>query len=182
MTKPLFAVLALTLAVPAFASATDDAFNAVVRDINDAVRKITAAQARQSREVRPELMRAPAAPQCTPAQADEAYTALRRCEDGLKAANGGVGLFDIQGAPAKGFAAGRWMGGYPSGVGLVLLTTTDAYVYHEDCDICAAITKCSLKDGKITTFATAHSVGCGALSPVIRAKGAVVVYSDCPLP
>lgn len=182
MTKPLFVALSLSLAVPSFATSADDVFNAVVNDINHAVSKIVAAQARQSRERKTlDAQKAvpAAAPKCTPAQADEAYTALKRCQAAFQAA-GANALFDAQGAPAKGFEAGRYMGGYPGGSGLVLLTTTDAYVYHEDCDICAEVTKCSLKDGKVTSFKAAHSVNCSDLAPEIAKKGTVVVFNACP--
>jgi len=179
MTKPLFAVLALSLAVPCVASPADDAFNAVVNDINQAVSKIVAAQQRQSKE-RKAAQPGPA-PKCTPAQADQAYTDLRRCEAALRQLNR-AGILDASGAFTKGFAAGRYAGSYPGAASLVLLTTTDAYIYREDCDICAAVDKCSLKDGKVTTFKEAHSLGCGDLAPEIMKKGTVVVYADCPLP
>jgi hypothetical protein len=181
MTKPLFAVLALVLAVPSFGSPADDAFNAVVNDINQAVGKIVAAQQRQSKERKIFAAQkagaaapAAAAPKCTPAQADEAYTALRRCDESFKKAFG-AGVLDARGAATKGF-------NYSPSMSLVLLTTTDAYFYHNDCDICAAVEKCSLKDGAITNFKTAHSVDCRDLAPEIAKKGAVVVHSDCPLP
>ncbi|UPT74573.1 MAG: hypothetical protein M0D55_02230 [Elusimicrobiota bacterium] len=175
MTKPLFAVLSLALAVPSFASPADDAFNAVVNDINQAVGKIVAAQQRQSKERRIVAeQKAGAAAKCTPAQADEAYTALRRCDESFKKAFG-AGVLDARGAVTKGF-------NYSPSMSLVLLTTTDAYFYHNDCDICAAVEKCSLKDGAISNFKSAHSVDCRDLAPELRKKGVVIVHSDCPLP
>jgi hypothetical protein len=170
MIKPLFALLALSLALPALAgNPADDAFNAAVTDINDAVAKIVAGQVRRSQAAKAEATPAPKPLQCTPAEADKAYTDLKRCDDSIKKAFGS-GVLDASGAVAsKGFS-------YGGGMSLVLLTTTDAFFYHEDCDICAAVERCSLKDGKVTTFKAAHSVDCGDLAAFLK-KG--VVYSAC---
>lgn len=171
MFKPLSALLTVALAVPAFAYSADDVFDSVVNDINQAVVKITAAQARQAKE-RKAVSGFGYAPKCTPAQADQAYTDLKRCDESFKKAFG-TGVLDPKGAPTKGFS-------YSPAYQLVLLTTTDAYFYHNDCDICAAVEKCSLKDGKITNFKTAHSVDCRDLAPEMKKKGVIVVHSDCP--
>jgi len=40
----------------------------------------------------------------------------------------------------------------------VLLTATDAYYYHEPCDICADVTKCALQSGALRTTIAAHVV------------------------
>jgi hypothetical protein len=175
MIKTLFtAAIVAALAVPALAaspryldSPSDDAFNSVVSDINDAVAKIVAAQAKRSRQMSAEVKEGKDA-QCTPAQIDAAYADVPRCEAAIKKAFG-ADLRDFKGELAKGFSRG--------GYSVVLLTTTDLFVYHEDCDICAAVERCELKTGKVSTFKTAHSVDCSDLAPFLK-KG--VVYSACP--
>lgn len=164
MTKPLFAALVLALAVPSFASSSDDAFSEIAGDINESVAKIVAAQAKRSREVKPH----PRTATCSPAEIDAAFAALPVCEAALKKALG-ADLRDYRGAIVKGFSRGG---------GLVLLTKTDAYYYHEDCDICAEVTRCSLKDGAVSTLKAAHSVDCGDLAPLLKKD---VAYSACPL-
>lgn len=143
---------------------TDDDFNGIVGDINESVAKLVAAQAKRSREVK-----APKTYSCTPAQVDAAYVALPVCEASIKKAFG-ADVRDSKGAISKGFGRG--------GMSLVLLTTTDAFFYHEDCDICAAIERCSLKDGSISNLVTAHSADCGDLAPFLKKN---VAFSACPL-
>ena len=169
MTKALFSALfALSVAAPAFAAnPSDAAFNAAVNDINQAVAKLVAAQAKRSRQVQAETKSGKDAV-CTPAQIDSAYAEVPRCEAALKKAFG-VSVRDFNGQLNKGFSR--------DGFSLVLLTTTDAFFYHEDCDICAAVERCELKTGKISTYKTAHSVDCRDLAPFLK-KG--VVYSSCP--
>lgn len=170
MNKPLFALLVAVLAVPAFAGDPgEDAFNRAVYGINESVAKIIAAQAKRSQAPKDLDSTVKTAPRCTPAQADAAYADLKRCEDSVKKAYG-VSLRDFKGNLATGFGRG--------GYNLVLLTTTDAYFYHEDCDICAAVDKCSLKDGVLTDYKTAHSVDCSDLAPAMKAG--TVVTSSCP--
>lgn len=154
---------ALVSAAPA--SPSDDAFNSIVKDINESVAKIVAAQAKRSQELKSE----PKAVSCTPRQIDAAYTALARCEAAIKKTFG-VDVRDFKGVLSKGFTR--------DGLSLVLLTTTDAFFYHEDCDICAAVERCSLKDGSLTNLKTAHSVDCGDLAPFLKKD---VAYSACPL-
>ena len=164
---PLAAVLlVLSLAVPALAGHPgDDVFNAAIDNINESVAKLVAAQANRSRAAKPDLKTL----SCTPAQIDAAYADLPRCEASIKKAFG-VDVRDFKGSLSKGFNR--------EGVSLVLLTTTDAYFYHEDCDICAAVERCSLKDGSLSSFKTAHSVDCGDLAPLLKKN---VAYSACPL-
>lgn len=171
MIKALFAaVLALSFSLPAFAgNPADDAFNKAIDDINAAVAKITAAKAKRSQQVKTAEKKSGKAAVCTPAQIDDAYASVPRCEDALKKAFN-VSVRDYMGALNKGFSR--------SGYSLVLLTTTDAYFYHEDCDICAAVDRCELKTGKLTDYKVAHSVDCADLAPVIKNGG--VVYSACP--
>lgn len=170
MTKAIFtAVLACSFAVPAFATPADDAFNKAIDDINTAVAKISAAKAKRSQQVKASEKKTGKAAACTPTQIDTAYADVPRCEEALKKAFG-VSVRDYMGALNKGFSR--------AGYSLVLLTTTDAYFYHEDCDICAAVDRCELKSGKLTDYKVAHSVDCSDLAPVI-AKGGVV-YSACP--
>ena len=178
MIKPVFVVLTLALALPSLAEHADDAFNSVVNDINQEAGKIAAAQQRQSRERKAsEALKTGSAAKCTPAQADEAYAALKRCETALKKMNGS-GIFDAQGSVITGFAAGR----YPGGSGLVLLTTTEAFVYHEDCGVCAAIDRCTLKSGLVQNAITMRGITCDDIAQVARVVKGVVVYSACPLP
>lgn len=163
---PLFAAfVAGLLSASASASPSDDAFNAAVGGINESVARIVAAQARRSRDIKADA----AAPTCSPRQIDAAYAALPLCEASLKKALG-MDARDYKGVLNKGFSR--------SGLSLVLLTTTDAFFYHEDCDICAAVERCSLKDGSLTNFKTAHSVDCGDLAPFLKKD---VAYSSCPL-
>lgn len=166
----LTGVLALGVSVPAFAgNPADDAFNAAINDINEAVAKIADAKAKRSRPAKASEAKSGKAAVCTPDQIDAAYADIPRCEAALKKAFG-VSVRDFMGALNKGFTR--------AGYSLVLLTTTDAYFYHEDCDICAAVLRCELKTGKLTDYKVAHSVDCSDLAPVVR-KG-VVVYSACP--
>jgi len=144
----------------------DDAFNIAIDNINASVAKMIAAQSKRSLAPKADAK----APMCTQAQIDSAYADLPRCEASIKKAFG-VDTVDFKGVVNKGFSRG--------GMSLVLLTTTDAFFYHEDCDICAAVERCSLKDGSISTFKTAHSVDCGDLAPFLKKS---VVYSACPLP
>ena len=163
---PFFAaVVAGLLSSGAAASPADDAFNAGIRDINESVAKIVAAQTRRSRDIKADAT----APTCSPKQIDAAYAALPLCEAALKKAFG-ADVRDFKGVLNKGFSR--------SGLSLVLMTTTDAFFYHEDCDICAAVERCSLKDGSLSTFKTAHGVGCGDLAPFLKRD---VAYSSCPL-
>jgi hypothetical protein len=161
----LVAVILAAFAVAAPASPSDDAFNSVVKDINESVAKIVAAQAKRSQESKSD----PKAVSCTPSQIDAAYAALPRCEAAIKKTFG-TGVRDFKGGLSKGFTR--------EGFSLVLLTTTDAFFYHEDCDICAAVERCSLKDGSLSTFKTAHSVDCGDLAPFLKKD---VAYSACTL-
>jgi hypothetical protein len=159
------AVLCVLFASASFATSSEDAFNAAVDTINESAAKITAAQAKRSRERKADAT----APSCKPAEIDAAYASLPRCEASLKKAFG-ADVRDFRGVLSKGFSR--------SGMSLVLLTTTDAYFYHEDCDICAAVERCSLKDGSIANFKTAHAVGCDDLAPLLKKN---VAFSSCPL-
>lgn len=168
MIRALFAAVFLA-AVSASAAAsvramTDDDFNGIVGDINESVAKLVAAQAKRSRQ--PKALKTYS---CTPAQVDAAYVALPVCEASIKKAFG-VDVRDAQGVITKGFNR--------DGMSLVLLTTTDAFFYHEDCDICAAVERCSLKDGSISNYKSAHSVDCGDLAPFLAKN---IAYSACPL-
>lgn len=165
MKMTLAAALLASLTTFSGATASDDAFNSVATDINDSVAKIVAAQAKRSYAPKAD----PKTTSCTPAQIDAAYAALPVCAASMKKAFG-VSVVDYKGVVSKGFTRG--------GPSLVLLTTTDAYFYHEDCDICAAVERCSLKDGSISTFKTAHSVDCADLAPLLKKN---VAYSACPL-
>lgn len=153
------------LSSSAFATPSEDAFSAAIDAINESSAKVAAAQAKRSRERKIEAT----APTCSPAQIDAAYAALPRCEAAIKKAFG-VDVRDFKGVLSKGFSR--------SGLSLVLLTTTDAFFYHEDCDICAAVERCSLKDGSLSTLKTAHSVDCRDLAPFLKKD---VAYSACPL-
>lgn len=159
------AVLLSLLASSASASSSEDAFGAAIDRINESAAKMAAAQAKRSRERKADAT----APSATPAQIDAAYAALPRCEASLKKAFG-ADVRDFKGVLSKGFSR--------AGMSLVLLTATDAFFYHEDCDICAAVERCSLKDGALTTFKTAHSVDCRDLAPFLKKD---VAYSACPL-
>lgn len=165
MKMTLVALLLAPLSTFSGAASSDDAFNSVTNDINDSVAKIVAAQAKRSFVPKGD----PKTVNSTPAQIDAAYAALPICAASMKKAFG-VSVVDYRGVVNKGFTRG--------GPSLVLLTTTDAYFYHEDCDICAAVERCSLKDGAISNFKTAHSVDCGDLAPLLKKN---VAYSACPL-
>ena len=167
MSKPatlLAAAVFVLLAPSVRASASDDAFNSIVFDINESVSRIVAAQAKRSQmpKAQPKII------SCTAAEVDTAYAALPICEASIKKAFS-ADVRDFKGVLNTAFAR--------EGMSLVLLTKTDAYFYHEDCDICAAVERCSLKDGAITNFKTAHSVDCGDLAPLLKKD---VAYSACP--
>jgi hypothetical protein len=100
------------------------------------------------------------------------FPQLKACE--ASAAWGTSGTFgpsrDASGKPTMG-----WDGrGYAS---LVLLTKTAAYYYHEDCDICAEVTRCDLTSGALTSAVRAHSVDCSDMKKY-RSE-ADVVYDSC---
>jgi hypothetical protein len=96
------------------------------------------------------------------------YAQALACEAALQKQVGSP-LRDAQGRPNTGFAS--------YGASLVLLTATDAYYYHEDCDICAALDRCALKTAEVTNVITANSVSCGDVEA--SAKGQQVVYDAC---
>jgi hypothetical protein len=159
------AVLLALLSSAAAATSSEDAFSATIDAINESSGKAAAGQAKRSRERKIEAT----APTCSPVQIDDAYAALPRCEASLKKAFG-ASVRDFKGGLSKGFTR--------EGMSLVLLTTTDAFFYHEDCDICAAVERCSLKDGSLTTLKTAHSADCRDLAPFLKRD---VAYSACLL-
>lgn len=172
MLKPLFLLVALASGASAqllMADANEARFNRAVEDINASVKKIVTAQAALAKEktAAAKGVVLHGAPKCTPAQADQAYGDLKRCEDVLRKQN--VSVRDAQNGLVTGFNR--------EGYSLVLLTTSAAYFYHEDCDICAAVDKCDLKTGVVTDFKTAHSVDCSDLRPEM--KPGTVVMSSC---
>jgi acyl-coenzyme A thioesterase PaaI-like protein len=67
------------------------------------------------------------------------------------------------------------LGWIRGGTSLVLLTKTAAYYYHEDCDICAEVTKCELATGRLSSAVVAHSVDCADMKPYSKD----VVYDSC---
>ncbi|HXS99054.1 MAG TPA: hypothetical protein VN915_00085 [Elusimicrobiota bacterium] len=103
--------------------------------------------------------------------AKPAYPELKACEaaDWSLASGVGAPVRDASGAPETGFTRG--------GPSLVLLTKTAAYYYHEDCDICAELTKCELATGKLSSVIAAHSVSCDDMTTVRSEAGAV--YDAC---
>ncbi|MDE2292742.1 MAG: hypothetical protein KGL53_11730, partial [Elusimicrobia bacterium] len=62
----------------------------------------------------------------------------------------------------------------PAAVSLLMLTDREAYLYHEDCDICAEADRCDLRTGAVSEAVTAHSVDCFDLKP-----SGTVVYDSC---
>lgn len=98
------------------------------------------------------------------------YPELKACESADWSLASGVGAPVREGGkPDMGFTRG--------GPSLVLLTKTAAYYYHEDCDICAELTKCELATGKLSSVIAAHMVGCSDMSAVRSEPG--VVYDAC---
>ena len=93
------------------------------------------------------------------------YPQLLPCEAAVTKALGAA-LRDLAGKPVMGYQA------RPS---LVLLTPTDAYYYHEDCDICAEVTRCELKAATVTSLIAAHSVSCADMAPYSKDA----VYDAC---
>lgn len=98
------------------------------------------------------------------------YPQLNRCEasDWSKASGSGAPTRS-GGKPDMGFGRG--------GPSLVLLTKTAAFYYHEDCDICAEITKCELGSGALSSVAVAHSVDCSDIKKYRSEPG--VVFDAC---
>ena len=82
---------------------------------------------------------------------------------------------DGKGEPLSGFEAAYYSESGPMPVSLVLRTENEAYYYHQDCDICAAVDKCDLKTSKVSNVISAHSITCQDLAPY--AGGAI--YSAC---
>ena len=99
------------------------------------------------------------------------YPQLKSCEtaDWSKTGTGAPGR-DASGKPATG-----WEG--RMGASLVLLTKTAAFYYHEDCDICAEISRCELSSGAISSVVVGHSADCGDLKKYRSEPG--VVFDAC---
>jgi hypothetical protein len=96
------------------------------------------------------------------------YPQTRVCDQGIKKL-AGYSPRDSQGKVAVGFNT------YPS---LVLLNDSQAYYYHEDCDICAELDVCDLKTGQTRAALVEHSVSCSDMDPYRQERGEV--YSACP--
>jgi hypothetical protein len=96
------------------------------------------------------------------------YPELKACEaaDWSKASGTGAPQRS-NGKPETGYGRG--------GPSLVLLTKTAAYYYHEDCDICAEVTKCELATGKLSSQIAAHSISCEDMKPYSKDA----VFDDC---
>jgi len=96
------------------------------------------------------------------------YPQLKSCEaaDWSKAALAAPARVD--GKPALGFVG--------PGPSLVLLTKTAAYYYHEDCDICAEVTKCELSTGALSSAVAGHSVDCADMK---KFSATDAVYDAC---
>ena len=98
------------------------------------------------------------------------YARLKACETADWSLASSVGApVRSGGKPDMGFTRG--------GPSLVLLTKTAAYYYHEDCDICAELTKCELATGKLSSEIHAHMVGCSDMEALRSEPG--VVYDAC---
>jgi hypothetical protein len=98
------------------------------------------------------------------------YPELKACEAADWSLASGTGApVRSSGRPDMGFSRG--------GPSLVLLTKTAAYYYHEDCDICAELTKCELATGKLSSEIHAHMVGCSDMEALRSEPG--VVYDAC---
>lgn len=95
------------------------------------------------------------------------YPQLAACESASWSGPNGAPRRDASGKPETGYGS--------NGPSLVLLTKTAAYYYHQDCDICAEVTKCELSTGRMSSVAVAHSAGCDDVKPF--AKDAV--YDAC---
>jgi hypothetical protein len=100
------------------------------------------------------------------------YPQLQGCEaaDWSKASATGAPA-RTNGKPATGYDNYR---GAPT---LVLLTKTAAFYYHEDCDICAEVTRCDLTTHALTSAAVGHSVDCTDMKKYRSEPG--VVYDSC---
>lgn len=59
---------------------------------------------------------------------------------------------------------------------IMLVTDSAAYYQHEDCDICAELTRCDLKGGALASVITAHMVSCEDILPYKKGK---IVYDSC---
>ena len=161
-----FAALLLVAAVwpSAFAQSTD-------RDagFKSAVASVSAALSKSFSEDGAPVAAVPAKPR--PAKAAETkdkFPQLKPCEAALKK------TLDWNLRGSDGDIATGYMRGGPS---LVLLTDTAAYYYHEDCDICAEITKCDLKTQQVSSAITAHMVSCEDMK---RYETGKIEYNACP--
>jgi hypothetical protein len=98
------------------------------------------------------------------------YPQLLKCEaaDWSKASGSGAPARS-GGKPETGFGRG--------GPSLVLLTKTSAFYYHEDCDICAEITKCELGTGALSSVAVAHVLDCSDIKSYRSEPG--IVFDAC---
>jgi hypothetical protein len=99
--------------------------------------------------------------------ADGVFAQTRVCDAGI-AKLAGSSPRNSQDKVATGFGPG------PS---LVLLTDSQAYYYHEDCDICTELDACDLKTGSTRAAIVAHSVSCSDMDPYRQERGEV--FSSC---
>jgi hypothetical protein len=97
------------------------------------------------------------------------YPELKNCETADWSKDAASAPLRTEGKPALG-----WEG--RSGPSLVLLTKTAAFYYHEDCDICAEVTRCELSSGALTSVVRAHSADCSDLKSFSKDA----VYTACP--
>jgi hypothetical protein len=95
------------------------------------------------------------------------YPQLKSCEAADWSRTGTSAPSRADGEPALGYAG--------PGPSLVLLTKTAAYYYHEDCDICAEVTKCELPSGALSSAVVAHSVDCADMKKL----STDAVYDAC---
>lgn len=98
------------------------------------------------------------------------FPELKACESADWSKTGTSSPVRTEGAPATG-----WEG--RMGPSLVLLTKTAAYYYHEDCDICAEITRCELSTGALSSHAIAHMLDCRDLAKPRSEPG--VAFDAC---
>jgi hypothetical protein len=96
------------------------------------------------------------------------YPQLKACESADWSKTGTSAPSRDGGKPALG-----WDG--RSGPSLVLLTKTAAFYYHEDCDICAEVTRCELSTGALSSAKAAHSVDCADMKAFTKDA----VYDAC---
>jgi hypothetical protein len=98
---------------------------------------------------------------------DGVFPETRACDEGIKKLAGSSPRNSLD----------KVSTGFNPGPSLVLLAGSQAFYYHEDCDICAELDVCDVKTGASQAVIVAHSVSCSDLLPYRMERGEL--FSAC---